>query len=76
MLAGAGDLIEVRQSERHEQEARLVDMGIVLIHHDDLNGVVQDMAKPVGRQCPAGTPSEDDDARAHGFSLASDGTIR
>ena len=73
--AGAGDLVEVRQAEGHEQEARLVDVGIVLIHHDDLDVVVQGVTQPVGRQCPAGAPSEDDDARAHGFSLASDGAI-
>ncbi len=56
------DLIQIGQAERHEQQARLVDVTIVLIDDRDLDaGAPEPVQQAVGRNGPASPRAEDDD---------------
>ena len=67
-LAGAGsdDVLDVGQPERHEQQARLVHVAVVLVDHRyrHLLGA-EAAAQPVGGQRPAGAAAEDHNTTGH-----------
>ena len=53
------DLLEMRQPERDEQQARLVDVSIVAVDDVDLRLVkIETAAQPVGGHRAAGSPAE------------------
>jgi hypothetical protein len=57
------DLVDVRQPERNEEEARLVDVTVVAVDDMDLRLVqVEAAAQPVRDHRAACSPAEDDDA--------------
>jgi hypothetical protein len=62
-VAWPGDLVRAGQAERHEQQAGLVDVPVVLVDDDDV-GVArgQHPAQPVGQQRPAGPAAQDQDS--------------
>ena len=51
--------------ERHEQQARLVDVLVIGIDDDDLGGAAKHAAQPVGDQRPAGAAAQDHNPLAH-----------
>ena len=54
------------KSERDEQQARLVDVGVVAVNHDDLRRVaIEGAAQPVGHDGSTGAATEDHDAMTH-----------
>ena len=65
------DVLGVRQPERHEQQAGLVDVPVVLVDDGDdgLVGRVQ-APQPVGGQRAAGAAAEDHDPRSHMTNIA------
>ena len=67
------DVLAVGQAERHEQQARLVDVAVVLVDHGDL-GLVRAVEAPeaVGGQRAAGAAAEDHDPRGHGPTVGPD----
>ena len=70
-VARSHDVLGVGQAERHEQQARLVDVAVVLVDHRD-RGVVRrvEPAQPVGDQRAAGPATEDHDPRGHRAKMA------
>ena len=60
---GANDVLGMGQPEGNEQQARLVDMAIVLIdHRDGRLAAPISLSQAVGGQGPAGSAAQDDDA--------------
>jgi hypothetical protein len=63
----ADDFVGVGQPERDEEQPRLVDVVIVLVHDDDLDvswGKVPPQS--VGGERPPSSPTEDHDPFGHG----------
>lgn len=63
------EVFRLGETERHEQQTRLVDMLVVLVHHGDPDLLAQSAPQPVRRQCPAGSAAENHDVLAHRSSL-------
>ena len=62
----ADDLVDVGQPERDEEQPRLVDVVVVLVHDDDLNVLCgKEAPQAVGAQRPPGSPAEDHDPFGH-----------
>jgi hypothetical protein len=60
--ARAGYPPHVGQAERDEQQSRLVHVGVVAVHHDDVGGLRPvGPPQPVREQRPAGAATENDD---------------
>ena len=60
------DLVGVGQAEGDEEQTRLVDVVIVLVHDNDLDVVRGKMpAQTIGAEGPAGSPTEDHDPFDH-----------
>ena len=68
LVAGADDAVRVGQTERHEQQARLVDVTIIAVDHGDRD-VGQLLAEPVRGQGATRARSQDDHPCAHGCAL-------
>ncbi len=72
-LPRSHDVLAVGEAERDEQQARLVDVAVVLVDHDDL-GLVRAVEAPeaVGGQRAARTAAKDHDPRGHGPTVGPD----
>ncbi len=64
---GSDDVLGVGQPERHEQQAGLIHVITILIHHRDADRrvVCEVLAQPVGGQRAAGASAEYDDVLVH-----------
>ncbi len=68
-LAWSHDVVDVGESEGHEEQPRLVDVPVVLVDHGDgscVGGI--GTTEPVGGEGAAGAASEDHDVRVHATS--------
>jgi hypothetical protein len=70
LTARANDLLRLLHSERHEQQAGLVDVAVVPVEDDDLGCVAVVAAEAVGRECSSRAAADDHDARVHGSMVA------
>ena len=63
------DVLHVGQPERHEQQAGLVDVAVVLVDDGDrqLIGAVV-ATQPVGGQRATGAATQDHDLASHGYT--------
>ena len=68
LVSGTDDAVRVGQAERHEQQARLVDVTIVAVDHGDRD-VGQLLAEPVRGQGATRARSQDDHPCAHGCAF-------
>jgi hypothetical protein len=55
-MARADDLARLSESERNEQQARLVDVGVVAVEDRDARRLAIETLQPVGDKRPAGFP--------------------
>ena len=67
---GADDVLGVGEAERHEEQARLVDVGVVLVDDGDLDVVGELAPQAVGTEGAAGPASEDHEVACHACSIA------
>jgi hypothetical protein len=65
---GADEVLATAHPERHEQQARLVDVVVVLVDDGDLQ-VRAGAPQPVRGQSATRAAAEDHDPRCHGFSV-------
>ena len=66
LVAGLDDVVRVGEAERHEQEPRLVDVAVVLVHHRDRHLLVAvPAAEAVGDQGAARPRTQDHDSIGH-----------
>ena len=67
---GSDDVVRLGHAEGNEQQTRLVNVRVVLVHHGDLQvaGAVV-ASEAVRRERSAGAASEDHDASAQGSSV-------
>jgi hypothetical protein len=64
-VAGPDDFVGIGEAERDEQQTGLIDVAVVAVDHNDLGGIVVELAQAIGSQRAAGPRAEDDDAMAH-----------
>ena len=63
---GSHDVLGVGEAERHEQQAGLVDVPVVLVDHRDHGLALREQApQPVGAQRPARTAAQDHNPMSH-----------